>query len=217
MMCFKKSMPPCLLRPDAPASLHRAYAVIRSNLLARVGLSTGAEQTGAKRIGLSTVSEGAGRAYLAANLAISLSAAGLRVLLVSADYRKADTLSPLLGVVDHAGLAACVVGQGVVPAATAYPGLSYLPAGVIEGEGADFISRPAFASALEKLEKGYDILLLALPAFTTGADAICAAPALQGMLLGAAPGHDRRADVTAAIAAMQQAGLPLYGVVACHA
>jgi len=112
---------------------------------------------------LAVVSPGAGdgRTYLAANLAVTLSQLGERVLLVDADLR-APRLHEVFGLANVTGLSSLLAGLELYAAPQSVTGLerlSVLTAGPIPPNPQELLAGSAFARVLEPLQQEFDVIL----------------------------------------------------------
>lgn len=133
-------------------------------------------QTEGARPALAIVSpsEGDGRSYLAANLAVALAQLGGRTLLIDANLRK-PRQHAVFGLADTGGgLSTLLSGRsessGLKPI-DGLPGLFLLPAGPIPPNPLELLERPAFGRVLAELGKQFDQVLIDTPAAEAGADA----------------------------------------------
>ena len=104
---------------------------------------------------------GDGRTYLAANLAVTLSQLGERVLLVDADLR-APRLHEVFGLANVTGLSSLLAGLELHAAPQSVTGLerlSVLTAGPIPPNPQELLAGSAFARVLEPLQQEFDVIL----------------------------------------------------------
>ncbi len=208
---------PMLDAPESPAA--EAYRELRTNLRfdARLDMAGGG-----RAIVIADADGTTDRAAAVANLGIAFARAGDRVVVVDADLRGAASggLSALLGS-DRAtaGLGISIEGpeedhKRVLPLVeTAVPRLLLLPAGARGANPADLLGAEAFGVLLAALRAQADIVLFDAPPVTEVADSRAIAARVDGVLLLIAENRTRRPQAQRAIAALEQVGAKILGVV----
>ena len=159
--------------------------------------------------------DGEGKTSLAGHLAISLTRAGLRTLLVDGDVQ-APSAHALFGIPAAPGL--CEVLRGEAAAAdavrpTALPGLSVLPAGEW-----DLIARQALVghrwkAIKEELEAGYDFVVVDSGPVLLVSDSLLMARDADGVLLSVLLDVSRVASVEETRDRLKTVGANVLGVV----
>ena len=112
-----------------------------------------------------SVESGAGRSYLAANLAIVFSQLGEHTLLVDADMRR-PRQHEMFGLENRNGLSAILAGRGNADAIQRIDDLmdlSVLPAGAIPPNPDELLSKPIFSQLLTELVREFDIVIFDTP------------------------------------------------------
>lgn len=204
--------------PDGAAA--EAYRALRTNL----------------RFAPGAADDDGGRAYLLAdgggvvdhpavvgNLGVACALAGERVILVDADLRgapNAGSLSALFGQGNATeGIATSILGPDddrkiVLPLVeTGVPNLLLLPAGVRGANPADLLGADAFGALLAALRAQADVVLIDAPPVADVADSRAVAARVDGVLLLIAQGRTRRPQAQRALAALEQVGATVLGVV----
>ncbi len=126
---------------------------------------------------------GEGKSTVSTRLAIALSAAGAKVLLVDADLRK-PTLHKQLGDERERGLSYLLAGEdGIEPAATDHPNLDFLPVGVRPPNPSELLHSPALATAIARWRSSYDYVLIDSPPLGLVSDALSVGELADGVLL----------------------------------
>jgi capsular exopolysaccharide synthesis family protein len=204
--------------PSSPAA--EAYRELRTNL----------------RFAPDVVKAGGGRVYLLAdgggvgdhsavtgNLGVACAMAGERVIVVDADLRgtaNAGSLSVLFGQANATeGIATAVLGPDedqkvLLPLVeTGVPNLLLLPAGGRGRNPADLLGADAFGVLLAALRAQADVVLIDAPPVTDVADSRAIAARVDGVLLLVVRGKTRRPQAQRALAALEQVGATVLGVV----
>jgi succinoglycan biosynthesis transport protein ExoP len=179
---------------------------------------------------------GGGRVYLLAdggavgdhaavvgNLGIACAMAGERVIIVDADLRgvaNAGSLSALFGQAGATeGIATAILGPDedrkiLLPLVeTGVPNLLLLPAGGRGTNPADLLGADAFGALLAALRAQADVVLIDAPPVADAADSRAIAARVDGVLLLVAKGRTRRPQAQRALAALEQVGATVIGVV----
>jgi non-specific protein-tyrosine kinase len=156
-----------------------------------------------------------GTSTSAANLAIIMAEAGLRVILVDADLRDSSQ-EQLFKVSNDMGLSQLLRGSQE-PAAgfvqeTRVPGLRLLTAGPAPSDpSALFLSR-RFDNRLGELRDLCDLVILDPPPLLTAPDAVLVAPHVDAVLLVVDMATSRMRDVIRAVEVLGQAGATIAGM-----
>jgi len=120
---------------------------------------------GSRTILVTSTQPSEGKSVVAANLAVSLAQAGLRVLLADADMRK-PRLHELMGVKQDPGLSSLLVGRAKaseVIQKTATSGLWVMPAGPNPPNPAELLGSVRFADLLDTLCQHFDWIVFDSP------------------------------------------------------
>jgi protein-tyrosine kinase len=128
----------------------------------------------APRMALAVISpsQGDGKTYFAANLAVSLAQLGGRTLLVDADLR-APRQHEVFRVPNTAGLSNVLSGRAeaqVIQAVEGVASLFVLPGGSIPPNPLELIERPAFGLLMRELSSKFDHVIVDTSAASLGAD-----------------------------------------------
>ena len=205
--------------PDGAAA--EAYRALRTNL--RFGPRAG-DGDGGHIYLLADAGGVADRAAVVANLGVACALAGERVIVVDADLRgvpNADSLSALFGQGSAAaGIATAILGPDeehrtiVLPVVeTGVANLLLLPAGGRGANPADLLGADAFGILLTALRAQADVVLIDAPPVADVADSRAIAARVDGVLLLVAQGKTRRPQAQRALAALEQVGANILGVV----
>lgn len=168
------------------------------------------------------------RAAVVANLGVACALAGERVIIVDADLRgtpNAESLSALFGQGNAAeGIATAVLGPDeehrtiILPVVeTGVANLLLLPAGMRGPNPADLLGADGFGVVLTALRAQADVVLIDAPPVVDVADSRAIAARVDGVLLLVAQGKTRRPQAQRALAALEQVGAHVLGVVLTEA
>ena len=158
---------------------------------------------------------GAGKTFVAANLATILASSGKRVLLVDADMRK-GRLHTLFGISRDGGLSELIAGSkesGEVIHATGVPDLDFISTGKRPPNPAELLLHERFADFLEEVSDSYDHVVIDTPPVLAVTDA-----AIIGRLSGATlmvlkDGQHPLREIEQSIKRLKLAGVNLRGAV----
>lgn len=205
--------------PDG--STAEAYRAMRTNLR----FDPHAEKKAGGRVYLLADAGGVSdHAAVVANLGIACALAGERVILADADLRgtpHAGSLSALFGQGGATeGIATAILGPDednrtiVLPVVeTSVANLLLLPAGTRGANPADLLGADAFGVLLAALCAQADVVLLDAPPIADVADSRAVAARVDGVLLLIAQGRTRRPQAQRALAALEQVGANVLGVI----
>jgi capsular polysaccharide biosynthesis protein/Mrp family chromosome partitioning ATPase len=194
----------------------------------RAALAPRLERSGGTSVLVTSPLAGDGKTTLVAGLAAAFAEDGSRVVVVDADLAGA-ALSRRLGADSGAGLAALVSG-GARPEDVLVPmaGFDLLPAGSTHGRAdgqldgrADgpvaVLHVRALHPVIEKLQAGYDVVLLDTPAVRTSSDAVRLSPAAALTVLVASTRGTTVPGLRQAVRDIDGAGGRVAGLVVNHA
>jgi len=164
--------------PDHPALLAEAYRALRAALRLTRGGSTGS-----RVLVITSSGPGEGKSTVSTRLAISLAAAGAKVLLVDADLRK-PTLHKQLGDDRERGLSYLLAGEDAIdPSPTDHQHLDFLPVGVRPPNPSELLHSPALGVAIARWRTQYDYVLIDSPPLGLVSDSLSVGELADGMLL----------------------------------
>lgn len=129
---------------------------------------------GHKALAIVSAERGEGRSFITANLAVSFSQLGQRVLIVDADMRN-PVQHTLFGIENRVGLSTVLSGRGgadpVAQQVPGLPGLTIIPTGTLPPNPLELLARPVFPQFLNELSQQFDVILLDSPPASEWADA----------------------------------------------
>jgi capsular exopolysaccharide synthesis family protein len=142
-------------------------------------------QTEMKSILITSAIPNEGKSTIASNLAITMAAAGARVLLVDADLRRGD-LAQLFDIDGKVGLSDVLRGDAPWKAAvlqTKYPTLSLIPRGPVTNQSGELLLRPTLVGLLDELKAAYDLVIFNTAPILAADDTPTLAPNFDGTLM----------------------------------
>ncbi len=181
---------------NANTSLHvmEAYRMARTNLMYT------AKGAGVRVFGVTSAAPHDGKSLTCANLAISFSMAGKKVLLVDCDMHR-PTQNVSFGVTTESGLSEYLTGicEEAEISETEYENVHLLSAGRCPPDPSELLQSDRFASLLVDAKTKYDCVFLDLPPLNVISDATVIAPYLDGYVFVVRAKQSDRFDVQSAI------------------
>ena len=156
---------------------------------------------------------GAGRSFVAANLAVLFAQLGERTLLVDADLR-APRQHHLFRLANDVGLANVLserAGADVARPIAAFPKLSVLTAGPTPPNPQELLSRSAFERLIEAASRLYEVVLIDSPAWASGADAQIVSARAGAAVLVTRKDHTSLRAVGDLVGSLRDCGTHLIG------
>jgi capsular exopolysaccharide synthesis family protein len=196
-------------RSNWPHLLTEAVNTTRTMLLS----GPGAGET--KTLLITSAMSGEGKTSLTTHLAVSLAAAGRRVLLIDADMRR-PAVHKVLGLESKPGLAELLTGTAMlaeVTQTTKVAGLHLVPAGTYTREAAAMLSTERWSNILKESAVGYDFVLVDSPPILPVADALAIARNVDGVLISVMQDLSRYGAVQTACQRLSMVGAKVLGVV----
>lgn len=126
-----------------------------------------------RAIAVVSPNSGDGKTFFAANLAVSLSQLGGRVLLIDADMRN-PRMHGVFGVGNATGLSSLLSGRtrsNVIQQVPGFENLFVLPVGNVPPNPAELVERPEFGMLVGELSAKFDYTIVDTPAAVFGPDA----------------------------------------------
>jgi capsular exopolysaccharide synthesis family protein len=194
--------------PDEPNSLAEAYRAVRASLrLAR------RNDDRHHVLAVTSSSPGEGKSTVSARLAITLAAAGAKVLLVDADMRK-PTLHHHIGENAERGLSFVLAGEaGIEPMPTSFPNLEFLPVGVRPPNPAELLHSTALRLMVERARAHYDYIILDTPPLGLVSDAFAVAEHADQVLLVVRDRHTSKSLLRQVMLRLSPLGEKVVGTV----
>ncbi len=170
---------PLLQDEDDRYTYAEAFRSLRSSLIFMPN------QSELKTILITSAIPNEGKSTIASNLAVTMAAAGARVLLVDADLRRGD-LAQLFDVDGKTGLSNILRGEvswksGVLQ--TKYPTLSLIPRGPVTNQSGELLLRPILVGMLDEFKASYDLVIFNTAPILAADDTPTLAPNFDGTLM----------------------------------
>ena len=163
--------------PKNPAA--EAYRVIRTSIqFAQAGKEL-------KTIAITSCTPNEGKSMTVANLAIVLTQAGKRVLIMDCDMRN-PTVHKNFNLSNKVGLSSCIsMGTAVADAvqATGIEGLDALTAGVIPPNPSELLGSERMQNILQRAKEEYDYVLIDTPPVLPVTDSLVLGSMVDGLIL----------------------------------
>ncbi|HEU4628902.1 MAG TPA: polysaccharide biosynthesis tyrosine autokinase [Gemmatimonadaceae bacterium] len=191
------------------SSSAEAYRTLRTNLL----FSQLTREL--KKIVVTSAAPGDGKTTVSANLAVTFSQQGIRVLLIDCDLRRAR-LHNVFSVPRVPGFSELVVGYADVASAireTRVENLYVLPAGTLPPNPSELLGGQRVPGLLEQLARDYDVLILDTPPVLAAADAAVLGGLADGVLLVVRAGKTEREAAKDALRQLNTVGAHIVGAV----
>jgi polysaccharide biosynthesis transport protein len=199
-----------VLANDQRHALLEAYRNLRSSIL-----YMGNGQPRPKAFLVTSSVPGEGKSMTAANLALTLSIAGSRVLLVDADLRK-GVLHSRLGVAAEPGLSSVLIeglDSSKALVSTSFPNLSFLPRGPVTPRSSELFVSPATKKFLQNVAPDYDFVILDTAPVMAADDVTSMAPQVDGTVFVVRAEYTSARVARAALDALYQRQAMVLGLV----
>lgn len=200
---------PLLVHADPRSPRAESFRTLRTNLQF---LDI---DSGSRTFVVSSAGPGEGKSTTTANLAIALAETGARVALVDGDLRL-PRVADYMGIEGGVGLTNVLIGQVEVADALQKWGknnLFVLPSGPVPPNPSELLGSSAMDKVLEPLEKYFDYVLIDAPPLLLVTDAAVVGKKTGGVILVAASGETKKAELSGAIRTLKTAGVNLLGFV----
>lgn len=197
-----------LLKSNTSMEITEGYAKLRMNLLyTLVGKD--------KRIVVVTSAiSGEGKSTIAANLAITCSTSGKRVLLIDADMRRACQKDYFEYEEGRPGLSEVLVGSihwWDAILCTENENLDILPAGQLPPNPAELLSLPSLTDLFAELQQHYDLVLMDTPPINVVSDPLVLSPQVAGCILIIRQNYTDHREIRKALASAEMTGMNVLG------
>jgi capsular exopolysaccharide synthesis family protein len=170
---------PLLQVEDERYTYAEAFRSLRSSLIFMPN------QTELKTVIVTSAIPNEGKSTIASNLAITMAAAGARVLLVDADLRRGD-IAQLFGMEIRIGLTDILRGTvdwKEAVKATQHPTLSIIARGPVTNQSGELLLRPQLVSLLDEFKETYDLTIFNTAPILATDDTSTLAPNFDGALM----------------------------------
>jgi len=198
---------PLMVRHEPRSRLTEAFRQLRTNLQFPA-------DSGSRSIVVASALPGEGRTTTAVNLALSLTQAGVRVVLVEGDLRR-PRISDVLGLRSDIGLSSVLTGMATLDEALQNwgGGLQVLAAGPLPTDPSELVGSAHMAEVLRSLEGQAPFVLIDTPPVSPVTDAAALAAVAGTLLLVVRAGRTPRSEVRYALEALDAVGARTVGVV----
>ncbi|MGH2652962.1 MAG: polysaccharide biosynthesis tyrosine autokinase [Actinomycetota bacterium] len=205
----KNDETPLVTLADPRSGAAEAYRTLRTGLL------FAAAERGVRMIMVTSPHPGEGKTATAANLAVVLSQAGRRVIVVSADLRK-PRLHKFFGAKNEAGLSLLLTGEVGLREAiqdVGVSGLRVVPSGPVPKNPAELLGSHAMEKALDRFREGADVIVVDSPPVLDVADTITVAAFADAVVMVADAEHTSRGALSHARKQLDQVRAEVIGAV----
>ncbi|GEN81292.1 polysaccharide biosynthesis tyrosine autokinase [Actinotalea fermentans] len=159
-----------------------------------------------------------GKSTVAVNLAITLSDAGSRVVIVDADLRR-PSVAEYMGVEGSVGLTTVLIGKASIEDVVQPWGtgnLHVLPSGQVPPNPSEMVGSAAMAWLINELTKRYDLVIIDTPPLLPVTDAAILARLVDGALVVTGANRLHRHELADAMGSLEAVGARVLGVVVNH-
>jgi succinoglycan biosynthesis transport protein ExoP len=204
-----KSRGGALIAEDDPGSpTAESFRILRTNLQFL-------DIDGPATFVITSPSSGEGKSTVSTNLATSIAANGVRVLIVEADLRRPG-VHRNFGLEGGAGLTDILIGRAEladVVQSWRSPNLSILAAGRIPPNPSELLGSQQMRELMVQLQERYDVVLYDTPPVLPVPDAAILSRNVGGVLLVTANDRTRRDEIRSAISSLQRVNARIAGIV----
>lgn len=204
---------PLIVHADPRSPRAESFRILRTNLQF-LAVSDTSELKGRSFV-ISSAGLGEGKSTTAANLAIALSQSGLRVALVDGDLRL-PKVAEYMGLEGGAGLTDVLIGRAEITEVLQRWGrdqLFVLPAGKVPPNPSELLGSKAMDELLKQMMGHFDYVIVDAPPLLLVTDAAVLSKRSNGVLLVAASGSTKKAELASAVRSLSAAGGTLQGVI----
>ena len=198
-----------ILSNTTPFAVRESFNQLRTNLM-----YTFSEESKCPIFGITSVGEEAGKSTVLANLAISFSQIGKKVLLIDGDMR-CPTLHRFFQIdAEHSGLSEMISGMerdGII--SEIMPNLDLITSGHIPPNPSELLVSNKLKELIENWKQSYDIIFFDFPPIGLIADALSICKEITGYIFNIGSGHDNAKDINMAIESMEQVGARIVGLI----
>ena len=203
----RKRLPVVALEPNGSSA--EAYRAIRSSL------RFSAVEHAISALAVTSSIPGEGKTTTAVNLALTYSEAGMRVLLVDADFRRPQ-VAETLGIENAVGLTTMLVGAVDFEDAKVPWGdraMWVLPAGEVPPNPAELLASAKMAQVLDEIKSRFDIMIVDTAPLLSVADATIIAQNVDSTVVVVDVKRARIAQLSQALDALRTVRAEVAGVI----
>lgn len=200
-----------IINADTHFSVIESYKTARTNIM-----FTLAEETGCKKILVTSPTSGEGKSTTALNMAITFAQTGARVIVLDADLR-CPRLHAYLGLKEGDGLAQYLGGfnqdyHEVVQHISQYK-IDCIIGGAIPPNPSELLISPAMEQLLKDLSEEYDYIIVDSPPVNLVADSISMAKHMSGALLVVRQNYTTSESLKQAVASLDFGHIKVLGYI----
>ncbi|MGK0716083.1 polysaccharide biosynthesis tyrosine autokinase [Leucobacter sp. W1153] len=199
---------PLIVQEDPRSPRSESFRALRTNLQF-------IDLDGRKSFVVTSSIQSEGKSTTAANLAVAMADAGLKVMLVDADMRR-PKLATYLDLEGSAGLSDVLAGRAQLADVVQRWGrqtLYVLLAGTVPPNPSELLGSKAMTQLIGDLESAFDVVLFDMPPLLPVTDAAVVAKSAGGAIVVVGVGRTSRHQLEGAISSLEQAGAKLAGLV----
>ncbi|TDY16893.1 tyrosine-protein kinase Etk/Wzc [Paraburkholderia sp. BL6665CI2N2] len=175
-----------------------------------------AEKTGARLVLVTGPTEGVGKSFTSANLAVLLGLADKRVLLIDADLRRGHLHAEFGLFGNRVGLSDVLRGTSSIEAATApsvATNVDLLGAGSLVGQPDELLEKSHVADIFQRIAAQYDVVLIDSPPVLRVTDTTILASVADLVLLVTKSGVSTRGEILETVKRLQRGGASVRNIV----
>ncbi len=199
-----------LLNEKSDMDMVESYSKLRMNLL--YAMTDKMHRT----VLITSAISGEGKSTIAANLAVSMSMSGKKVLLVDADMRRACLSEIFYYDPNSPGLADILTGNAEMKKSiltSVWDNLDILPAGSVPSNPCELLESPAMQSLLQEMEESYDLVLIDVPPINIVSDPLALSGQAAGALFVVRQNFSDHKEIRRGLVAAEMTGLEVLGFV----
>lgn len=168
-----------------------------------------------KTLAITSSVSGEGKSSVAAQLAMSLSQSGRRVLLIDANMR-APSQHQLWEKSNILGLSHVLLGEGTLGKAiqSLSKNLDLIPAGIVPPNPLALLDSEEMSGLLNTFSHPYNTIIIDTPSLTSTADAAILGRIVDGVILVVRPRHVDSSSAVSAKSLLERSGATVLGIVA---
>lgn len=191
------------------------FAVVESYKTIRTNLIFATQNTGCKRVIITSSVPNEGKSITCCNLGITMGQTNSRVLIIDCDLRKPTShkLFKLRGIPGLSELLAGMNGFTDCIQSSGYKNLDILCAGTVPPNPAELLGSETMDKVLEILSTKYDYILLDTPPVNVVADAMVLSPKVDGVVLVVREGVTTHPEVKHSLGSLEFGKAKILGII----
>ena len=196
---------------NTPFAIKEAFNQLRTNLM-----YTSNDKDGCPVYGITAVEVGVGKSTVCANISISFSQIGKKVLIIDGDMRRPVQHKIFAYDKKHIGLSDLLAGiEGSDENALICPSenLYIIPSGCIPPNPSELLLNKRFSEYMEKWKQEYDIIFIDLPPIGVVSDPLTIAKDMNGYVFITLANYSDSVRVTKSMETIESVGGNITGVV----